>query len=275
MSIEREVKNDYARPGLEEAILDALRKTGKDPERLSTADLAAIDEFHLGWHQATIEFARSLGLAPGMTVLDIGAGLGGPARYFASAHGCSVTGLDLTPDFVAAAEALTRRTGLTDRVSFVEGSALDMPFPDASFDAASLIHVGMNIEDKARLFAEARRVLRPGGRFGVYDIMRTGDGELPMPMPWASTAATSFLETPDGNRALLEAAGFRPGRARSRGAEVVELFTAMRARQAQHGTRHLGLHLVIGPDAGERIRRLVACVEKGMIAPVEIICETD
>jgi SAM-dependent methyltransferase len=187
MGSEEAVVRHYARGGLEAAIMQALEGAGVDTVRLTRADLHAVDEFHMGWHAATEALGRALRLAPGTAVLDVGAGLGGPARHFAEAHGCDVTGLDLTPDFVAAATGLTRRTGLADRVRFVEGSALAMPFADGRFDAASLIHVGMNIADKSRLFAEIRRVLRPGGRLAIYDLMRTGPGEITMPMPWAST----------------------------------------------------------------------------------------
>src|SRR3546814_3455016 len=116
-----------------------------------------------------------------MSLLDIGCGLGGAARHFARACGCTVTGVDLTPEYVAVAEALTRMVGQADRVAFRAGSALDLPFEAASFDAATLLHVGMNIPDKDRLCAEAARVLKPGGVFGVYDGMRVGDGALTFP----------------------------------------------------------------------------------------------
>ena len=133
-----------------------------------------------------------------MHLLDVGSGIGGPARTFADAFGCRVTGVDLTEEFVEAANALTRRCGLSDRVSFRQASALALPFADASFDAATLIHVGMNIEDKAGLFAEVRRVLKPDARFGVYDIMRVAEGEIPYPMPWAATAGDELRRAAGG-----------------------------------------------------------------------------
>ena len=115
----------------------------------------------------------------------------------AEVFGCSVVGIDVTPDFVNVANALTARVGLAEKVTFQEASALDLPFEDASFDAAVLLHVGMNIADKGRLFSEVRRVLRPGSRFGVYEVMRLQAGEIPMPMPWAETGDVSFVETPE------------------------------------------------------------------------------
>ena len=159
-----------------------------------------------------------------------------------------MTGIDLTPGFVAAASELSARAGLADRARFVAGSALDLPFADASFDAATLMHVGMNIADKARLFAEVRRVLRPGGTFGVYEVMRTGDGPLPMPLPWADSEATSFVETPETYRALLAAAGFRVADERDRTDFVLELAREDARPHRRRGPPKLGLHVIMGPD---------------------------
>jgi SAM-dependent methyltransferase len=273
MDVELEVARHYGRPELKNIVFEALRRSGKNPDDLAASDLAAFDEFHLGWRPQTVEFADVLDLQPGMAVLDVGAGLGGPARYFAEARGCDVTGIDLTPDFVALASDLTARTGLASRVRFVEGSALAMPFAAESFDVATLIHVGMNIAEKAGLFAEVRRVLRRSGRFGVFEVMRIGEGALPMPMPWADSEATSFVETPGTYRALLEAAGFHLTAERDRSGFVLDLAAKIRERIAVEGTPVLGLHLLIGPTAMERVGRLLAGVETGLVAPIEMVAE--
>ena len=162
MSVEQSVAQHYTHGSLERTILDALSAAGKDLDRLNPSDLAPVDEFHIGGRQATIDFAEQLDARPGMRLLDIGSGLGGASRYFAQNHGCRVTGVDLTEEYVAVAEALARRVGLGASVSYKHGSALSLPFAPGAFDGAYMIHVGMNIEDKARLFAELRRVLAPG-----------------------------------------------------------------------------------------------------------------
>jgi SAM-dependent methyltransferase len=244
---------------------------GKDPERLAAMDLAAGDEFHLGWLPATIALAKDLGLAHSMHVLDVGCGIGGPARYFAEAHACRVTGIDLTEEFVQVAAELTRRCGLGDRVAFRQGSALDLPFGAGTFDAATLIHVGMNIADKAKLFAEVRRVLRPGGLFCVYDVMRAGEGDLPYPMPWAQSMETSFVETPEAYRSLLGAAGFKIEREENRRSFVLDLAREMRAKIERDGLPPLNPHVLIGPDAKVRLGNVMATLERGTIAPIEMI----
>jgi len=271
MDTERQVATHYTHGSLLQAILGAVKQMGKDPERLAAMDLATGDEFHLGWLPATVALAKDLGLAAGMHVLDVGSGIGGPARYFADAHQCRVTGIDLTEEFVQVATELTRRCGLADRATFRQGSALELPFDAKAFDAATLIHVGMNIADKARLFAEVRRVLKPGALFCVYEVMIAGESDLPYPMPWAQTAETSFVETPDIYRRLLGAAGFTIEREENRRAFVLDLAREMRAKIERDGLPALNQHVLLGSEAKVRLGNVMATLEKGTIAPIEMI----
>jgi len=271
MTTEQQVAGHYTHGSLQQAIFDALKQMGKDVDRLTTSDLSAADEFHLGWRAATAMLAKDLGLARGMHVLDVGSGIGGPARFFAETHGCRVTGIDLTEEFVGVATELTRRCGLGDLVSFKQGSALDLPFGAGTFDAATLIHVGMNIADKAGLFENVRRVLKPGALFCVYEVMRAGEGELPYPMPWAQTVETSFVETPETYRRLLSAAGFAIEREENQREFVLKLAGEMREKAAIHGAPPLGLHVLIGPAWRERLANVMSTLECGTIAPIEMI----
>ena len=273
MNTEQQVAKHYTHGSLQQAIFDALKQMGKDPDRLSAMDLVTGDELHLGWLPATAALAREIGLAPDMHVLDVGAGIGGPARYFAEAHRCRVTGIDLTEEFVQVAAELTRRCGLGDLVSFGHGSALDLPFSAAAFDAATLIHVGMNIPDKARLFQNVRRVLKPGALFGVYEVMRASEGALPYPMPWAETSETSFVETPDTYRRLLGAAGFKIEREENRRQFVLDLAREMRAKAEKSGLPPLGAQALMGPAFRERLGNVMNALERGVIAPVQVIAK--
>jgi ubiquinone/menaquinone biosynthesis C-methylase UbiE len=275
MDIERQVVRHYGSTDLERNVLAALKAAGKDVERLSIDDLSELDEFHLGWRAQTAGLADRLKLTPVEHLLDIGCGIGGPARYCAARHGCEVTGLDLTPSFISLAKLLTERCDLSDKVAFREGSALAMPFTDASFDAAIMIHVGMNIADKPRLFGEARRVLKNGGRFAVYDVMLTGDTPLAYPMPWSEHPETSFVAGPAQYREWLAAAGFRLDSEINQRDTVLQKVAAMRAQAAQDGPPLLGLHVIMGPQAKERLKNVMAALEKGLIAPVEMILRAD
>jgi len=271
MTVEQQVARHYGHRDLEANILAALKQAGKDVAHLTIDDLAGLDEFHLGWREQTARLARDGQLSAGQHVLDIGSGIGGPARYFAERHQCRVTGLDLTPEFVAAAEMLTQRCGLAGKASFKVGSALAMPFAAESFDAACLIHVGMNIADKPALFAETRRVLQPGGRFAVYDVMATGDVPLTYPMPWSETPEMSFVASPARYREWLKAAGFVLEAEHDRRDSVLEQVKAMRARAAAEGPPVLGLHVIMGPQAKIRLQNVMAALEQGHIAPIEMI----
>jgi ubiquinone/menaquinone biosynthesis C-methylase UbiE len=266
-----EIVRHYARDGLEAAIRDALAAMGRSPETVAPADLSPVDELHTGWRAATAALIASLGLEAHMRVLDLGSGLGGPARHMAEAGGCRVTGIDLTADYVAVANTLSEWCGLADRVDFRVGSAVDLPFEAGSFDAVTLIHVGMNIAGKAALFAGVRRVLKPGGAFGVYDVMRVGAGEIAWPMPWAAGPGTSFVETPGTYVRLLAAAGFTVGSQIDRTQLAQE--TARRAQEAarRDGVPPLGLHLIMGDERPLRIGNLMAALADGTLAPVEII----
>jgi SAM-dependent methyltransferase len=268
VTLESDVAQHYGAEALEQRILQALRQAGKDPDHLGPDDLAPMDEFHSGGRASTVGFVPRLCLRAGTELLDLGSGIGGPARYFAHYHGCKVTGIDLTPEFVAVARSLTQRLGLQGRVKFQEGSILDLPFPAASFDVATLLHVGMNIADKPRLFAEVRRVLKPGSIFGIFDQMREGDDPLTFPLPWASIDSSSFVEPPSAYRQYLVAAGFEIVWERSLAAEAVAIF----AQQMPAGeTSPVGIHVTMGPTAQQKIANLKINTQSGTIAPTEMV----
>ena len=272
---EHTVARHYGNSLIEENILNSLRTAGKDLERLTSDDLAPVDEFHIGGREATVEIAEAMDLAPAMHLLDVGCGIGGPARFLAEHYRAHVTGIDLTPEFVSAAESLTKRLNLDKLVQFRCGSALQLPFDDGSFDGAYLFHVGMNISDKARLFSEVRRVVKAGGVFGLYEVMRTGDGELAYPVPWAMEPETSFLAMPERYRLLLQGVGFRVMRERNRRAFALEFFAKMQAQAAAAGVSGavpLGLSMIMGPAAPAKVGNMIANLKAGRIAPVEMIC---
>lgn len=272
MDTAAEVARHYGNGALAQSILDALTASGKDVASLSPADLAPVDEFHIGGRPATQALAAQLSLRPGMHLLDVGCGPGGASRYFAQEHGCRVTGVDLTEDYVRVARLLSQRMGLDDRVSYRQASALALPFAEAAFDGAYMLHVGMNIADKAALFAEIRRVLRPGAQFAVYDVMREGEGALSFPVPWASRAEISFVDDAPAYRQWLLEAGFAVDAVRSRRDVAIAFFRQMRARAAEGGgPPPLGLHLLMGASSARKVANMIDALERGLIAPTEMI----
>ena len=264
------VSDHYAREGLLDAIRRGLAAMGRTQETVTADDLAQLDEFHVGGRVATGALLDQLGIGRDGRVLDIGCGIGGAARLAARRYGARVTGIDMTATYVETGRVLGGWLGLADRVALLEGSALALPFADASFDAAWMLHVGMNVADKVALCAEVRRVLRPGGAFGIYDIMRTGDGEIAYPVPWATEAAISAVAAPEDYRRALLAAGFAIASERNRRDFALDFFERARAAAAG-GPPPLGIQLLMGGSAAEKVRNMAAAIRAGTVAPVEIV----
>ncbi|MEJ2175183.1 MAG: class I SAM-dependent methyltransferase [bacterium] len=208
MSTGHHVTAHYASDDLLARLRAALAEDGADPDHPDIGALAHYDHFHGRGLEATSEIADALDIAPTDVLLDIGSGLGGPARYFAQRFGCRVTGIDLTAEFCEVARELTRLLALEDRVDFEHGNALAMPFADARFDGAYSMNVSMNIQDKSALYREVGRVLKPGAWLVFSELLRGTGPEPDYPTPWARSAEASFLSTLEDTRRGLEAAGF-------------------------------------------------------------------
>jgi MPBQ/MSBQ methyltransferase len=268
--LESAVARHYGRPDLAGRILDGLKAAGADPDNLKPEDLAPVEEFHIGGRAATIEVLARLALGSDHHVLDIGCGIGGTARYMARTFGCRVSGIDLTPEYIEAARVLTERAGLTNLADFRVASALALPFEDASFDAAITFHVAMNIKDRPALYVEAARVLKRQAAFCVYDVMQGEAGSVRYPTPWAETAETSHLTTPDDMHRLLEEAGFEVLEVEDRTAAGIEFFR-QRLAPSSDGPPPLGLHLLLGAGAREKFENVLRGLEEGALAPVVMI----
>jgi len=189
------LESHYGSDGIVDRILAALAEAVTDESSLTPDSFAGADEFHIGGRRGSEIVADLLEVEPGGKIIDLGSGIGGPARFLARAKSVHVTGVDLTPEFVEAASVLTELVGMADKVDFQVGSATDIPFGDDSFDAATMIHVGMNIAEKVVMMSEMARVTRAGGTVLVYDVMQVGSGSISYPMPWSSSPEFSFLDT--------------------------------------------------------------------------------
>jgi ubiquinone/menaquinone biosynthesis C-methylase UbiE len=268
---QQDVSNHYTHGDLAAAIRTGIESLGKTVNSVTVDDLAPVDEFHIGGRQASEDFLGQLDLSPEKHALDVGCGLGGAARFVASRYGCRVTGIDLTPEYVETAKVLCRWVGLDNSISLHQGSALAMAFADRAFDRAYMLHVGMNIDDKAKLCSEVSRVLRSNALFGIYDVMRIGDGELAYPVPWATTAASSAVAKPVQYREALQAAGFSVVAERNRRDFALAFFDQLRARTAAGGPPPLGLHILMGRNTPDKVQNMIHNISNGCIAPVELI----
>lgn len=270
-----EMLRHYEQRGLLQRIVAGLKTLGKDLDSLTHEDLAPADEFHSNGRSATRSLAEFAQIPTGSRVLDVGSGLGGPARYLAATYGCDVTGIDLTPEFCAVANELSRLTGLADRTRFQIGDALELPFPQAHFDVVWTMQMQMNIQDKRRLYAGFARVLKPGGRFVCQDICAGNGDPLDLPVPWATRPEQSHLVDPDTLRSLVRDAGLREQSWRDTTREIVAARKAQQAKAQASGAggssafSPLGMHLVMGDHAAIKMGNSARNTDAGRIVFIQ------
>jgi len=263
---------NYSSGKLLDAIRNGIAALGKTTGTITPDDLAPVEEFHIGGRQTTTDLLDQIDLGPQDNVLDVGCGIGGTSRFIANRYGARVTGIDLTPEFVETGREINTRLGLQDRVSLRVADALETGLDDNSFDAATMLHVGMNIPDKPALFAEIFRTLRPGGRFALFDIMQMDDGPRVYPVPWAAGPDSCSIAPLSVYRGGLQAAGFEISSVRDRADIAEKFFKAMKkGMQANAGPPPIGLHLIMGAEAPVKVANMLANITEGHISPVEII----
>ncbi len=253
-------------------ILDALDEAGLSLDNLSILDLAPVDHLHARGLPATVDLADRLPIEHGQHILDIGCAVGGPARYMADRFGCRVSGIDITPGFIEAGEELNRLTGMVDQVDFRVGDGATLPYEDSLFGGAYSQHVTMNVADRAAFFAEAFRVIKPGGFFALSEHGLGPKGDPIYPLPWADEPATSILKTRVETEALLSEAGFERFETVDTGPKYVEGYRTMLAKTEADGPPILGPHVVGGDDMAVRMANSTRSIEEGRTFPIEVVC---
>jgi ubiquinone/menaquinone biosynthesis C-methylase UbiE len=269
--LETDVIAQYQDGALLARILDALKDSGIDIDNLQPHDLAPIDEFHIGGRKATQHLLDKMALAPHAHVLDVGCGIGGAARHIATS-GNRVTGIDLTPEYIETAKALSHRTGSGELLHFEVANALSMPFENATFDAAITLHAAMNISDRLSLYAEMARLVKSSGVLGVYDVMMKKDSDLNFPLPWSDTPETSHLVTPEKTADLLRDAGFDVYEVEDRTNFAIEFFKQALAAIGPKPPP-IGIHLLMGDNTRSKLRNISDHIINGQIAPVQILAK--
>ncbi|MCA0928824.1 class I SAM-dependent methyltransferase [Ruegeria profundi] len=268
-----QVSNHYGRSRrLIDQIADSLKAAGIDPKKLRAADFEAIDEFHFRGRQATLQLLEKLELATGANVLDIGSGLGGVTRTIAEESSAKVTGIDLTQELCDAAEIISDWVGLSEQTTFIQGDATKLPFLDSSFDGAVTVHVAMNIPDKLSVYKEARRVLKPGTRFGIYDILQGEGGDVVYPTPWAMNASISYLATPKEMASFLQDAGFTILDEEDSTTESHEWLKARVSKPKSDNSMPVTTQILFGNVASNMVQNQLLALDERRILTYRFIC---
>lgn len=268
----KEIAEHWAKGDVYALVVSALEKSGKPLDGLTVEDLAPVDHFHARGFPATVDLADRLTINPGDHVLDIGCGIGGPARYIATRFRCRVTGIDITPAFVDAGRKLTALLGLQDQVTMDLGDAQRLPYADASFDGAYAQHVTMNVPDRGEFFAEAARVLKPGAWFALTEHGLGPSGAPHYPLPWSEDGSGAHLVSPTETCALLERAGFTEIAMEDTGEKYLAAYKKVLALSEQGALPPLGVHILLGANAREKTRNAARNIEEGRTHPVQVVC---
>ncbi len=272
MTNENALADHWGKGDVYSLIVSALEKTSKSLDSLTVQDLAPIDHFHARGFPATVELGDRLPIKANQHILDIGCGLGGPARYLAQRFQCKVSGVDITTPFVEAANKLTHLLGMDDRVTIEHGDGHRLPYEDGVFDGAYTQHVTMNVADRAQFFAEAYRVLKPGVFFALTEQGLGLTGNPHYPLPWSEDGSGAYLVSPSETRALLEAAGFENIVVEDTGAKYLAAYKQAMERAAKGPLPPLGVHLLMGESTPQKIQNAARNIEEGRTHPVQVVC---
>jgi SAM-dependent methyltransferase len=272
MTNAKTIADHWGRGDVYGLIVSALNKMSKPLESLTVEDLAPVDHFHARGFPATVELADRLPLKAGQHIVDIGCGLGGPARYMAKRFQCNVSGVDITEPFVAAANKFTALLRMERQVQIERGDGQHLPYADSTFDGAFTQHVTMNVADRLAFFAEAYRVLKPGAFFALTEHGLGEKGDPHYPVPWSMDGSGAYLVTPSETRALLQQAGFVDIQMEDTGAKYAAGYKAAIEKAQKGELPPLGVHLLMGETAPQQTRNALRNIEEGRTHPIQVIC---
>ena len=261
-TLNHDIENHYLKEGLFEDIISRLKQQDINLEQIKRSDIASVDEFHVRGAEVSKELAAKINLKDA-NVLDVGCGLGGPCRMLADEYDCQTTGIDLSHEYIRTAKKLSKLVKLDAKTTFIQGDATSLPFEDSSFDVVWTQHVQMNIPNKAALYSEISRVLKPGGRFIYYDIFKKNEGEINYPMPWASTEDLSFLFKEKEMHGFLTQSGLTQEHATDETMPGIKFINGLLNKIKKFGPPTMGLNVLMGATTKDKIVNALGHLKSG------------
>jgi ubiquinone/menaquinone biosynthesis C-methylase UbiE len=262
-SLNQNIENHYLKDGLYEDIINRLQEQNIALDNVKRSDIAGADEFHVRGATVSKELADSIDHLNGLNILDVGCGLGGPCRMLADDYNCQVTGIDLSHEYIRTANKLSELVNLTNKTTFVQGDATKLPFEDTTFDVVWTQHVQMNIPDKKKFYSEINRVLKVGGYFLFYDILKKGNEDVNYPMPWASNTDHSFLFKAEEMDRFLEELGFTKKQSSNQTQAGIDFFEALVTKLKKFGPPKMGLNVLMGETTKPKLMNLLTHLKSG------------
>ena len=267
----KHIHSYYSPNDLYNSIIQGLNDIGKDLSKLTLDDLQPVDEFHIRGDVATRDLIKLAEFTSDMHILDVGCGVGGSTRRLSHMTGCRVTGIDLSDEYIDAAERLTQLLNMQDRVSFRAGSALELPFDDDAFDGVWSIQMNMNVEDKLTWLQEVQRVLKPGGRAVLYEVCGHKNSPVYFPVPWAQDSSMSFLVPPDAFRDVISDAGLEVTVWNDKTDLAQKAFAHMTEPTGEPDLPELGVHLLVGNDILTKAYNLSRNLNEERVSLIETV----
>jgi cyclopropane fatty-acyl-phospholipid synthase-like methyltransferase len=255
-------------------IKNELEALGKTEDNLTVEDLTPFDQFHPLSTTALDEAVKQLGISSSNHILDIGAGVGGPARYLAHGYGCSVTGIELYPQMCSAAIDWTQKTGLLKQVKMIEGDITTINLNAQVFDYWLSIGVFLHIPNRSTLFSKCFSLLKPGGKGYIEDFFQRQPLTVEDQTQLSETIACDYLPTRQQYLLDLEMAGFVDIKFE----DVTDLWQAWEIQRAinfeQNKSQHLRLHgNEIVQSLSNRYQVWADLFQRGNIGGARICCQ--
>lgn len=263
-NLNQNIEDHYLKEGLFEDIVHRLKVQNIDLNNVKRSDIAGVDEFHVRGAAVSRELANGININ-GLKVLDVGCGLGGPCRMLADEYNCQTTGIDLSKEYIRTANKLSELVNLNNKTTFIQGNATELPFEDNHFDVVWTQHVQMNVPNKKKFYYEINRVLKSGGYFLFYDILKKGNGEINYPMPWASDSNLSFLFKSEKMNYFLEEFGLTKKQSTNQTQAGIDFLDALDNKLKESGPSKMGLNVLMGETTKPKLMNLLYHLKRGKL----------